>query len=218
MKCKLVNSKKTQKFCRFLRLNDDVGFHLEEGRGDERYRYFGNGFKNLECGISIANPDENDKSPWKCFIGVDDENGEMKTIGGIVDGTDPKQTQSQGYLFFSFKFLVFHFLCIFFVPLWLINVENANYNFQTDDIETNDVYGLENTPVNILCKRSIRTDYCWFRDPSGQKISLSDQNPLHSTDKYRSENIVIRSIKEYILAHYEFEYIFQILRHWNQAR
>lgn len=117
MKCKLVNSKKTQKFCRFLRLNDDVGFHLEEGRGDERYRYFGNGFKNLECGISIANPDENDKSPWKCFIGVDDENGEMKTIGGIVDGTDPKQTQSQGYLFFSFKFLVFHLLCIFFLFL-----------------------------------------------------------------------------------------------------
>lgn len=47
MKCKLVNSKKTQKFCRFLRLSDDVGFNLEEGRGDERIRYYGNGFSEL---------------------------------------------------------------------------------------------------------------------------------------------------------------------------
>lgn len=96
MKCKLVNSKKMIKFCRFLRLIDDVGFHLEMGRGEQRYSYFGNGFEQGECGISIANADENDKSPWKCFIGVD-EDGELKTIGAIVDGTDPTQKTTRGY-------------------------------------------------------------------------------------------------------------------------
>lgn len=83
------------KFCRFLRLNDDVGFNLQDGRGDERISYYGNGFENLECGISIGNVDQNDKSPWKCFIGVDDD-GELKTMGAIIDGSDSQQTNTQG--------------------------------------------------------------------------------------------------------------------------
>lgn len=95
MKCKLVNSNKLVKFCRFLRLNDDVGFNLEEGRGELRYRYFGNGFQDRECGISIANPDENDKSPWKCFVGVDDE-GVQRTLGSIIDASDPQHPYTQG--------------------------------------------------------------------------------------------------------------------------
>lgn len=78
-----------------MRLNDDVGFHLEEGRGDGRYRYFGDGFQMNECGISIANADDNDKSPWKCFIGIDDT-GDVKTVGAIVDGTNPPNTNNQG--------------------------------------------------------------------------------------------------------------------------
>lgn len=71
-----------------------------------------------ECGISIANPDENDKSPWKCFIGVDDENGEMKTLGAIVDGTDPKETKTEGlrkYFFISLKFFFAFFVVSFAV-------------------------------------------------------------------------------------------------------
>lgn len=95
MKCKLVNSNKLVKFCRLLRLNDDVGFNLEEGRGELRYRYFGNGFQDRECGISIANPDENDKSPWKCFVGVDDE-GVQRTLGSIIDASDPQHPYTQG--------------------------------------------------------------------------------------------------------------------------
>lgn len=39
--------------------------------------------------------------------------------------------------------------------------------------------------MNILCKHSIQTDYCWFRDPSGQKISLSDKKPPSEDDMYR---------------------------------
>lgn len=95
MKCKLVNSRKKITFCRWLRLNDETGFNLEDGRGDTRYSYFGDGFKSLECGISVANADQNDKSPWKCFIGVEDD-GELDTHGAIVDGTDPQQP-AQGY-------------------------------------------------------------------------------------------------------------------------
>lgn len=95
MKCKLMHSNKTLKFCRFLRLNDDVGYNLEEGGGNEAYRYFGNGFANLECGISILKPNENEKSVWKCFMGFDDNNT-TSTIGAILDGSETIRTPSEG--------------------------------------------------------------------------------------------------------------------------
>lgn len=100
MRCKLINSEKSVKFCRFLRLNDEVGFNLEEGHGDERYRYFGNGFHNQECGISIEKADSIDKSPWQCLIGVDDK-GKMRTLGTIIDGSDPNQSFTKGLSHFS---------------------------------------------------------------------------------------------------------------------
>lgn len=75
------------KFCRFVRLNDDDGFNLEEGRGNDRYRYFGNGFRNRECGISLTRPLAVDKSPWKCFIGVEMD-GETTTVGAILDASE----------------------------------------------------------------------------------------------------------------------------------
>lgn len=89
MKCKLENTMKEMKFCRFLRLNDDKGYNLEEGRGDEDYYYFGAGFKSHECGISISKPTEKDRSIWKCFIGVEFEN-EDKIVGTILDARDAR--------------------------------------------------------------------------------------------------------------------------------
>lgn len=87
MKCALINSQKTMKFCRFVRLNDGEGFNLQEGRGNDRYRYFGSGFKRHECGISLTKPLESDRSPWKCFIGVDMD-GEITAIGSILNAND----------------------------------------------------------------------------------------------------------------------------------
>lgn len=38
LKCSLVNSRKLLQFCRFVRLVDDVGFNLEVGQGNGKYR------------------------------------------------------------------------------------------------------------------------------------------------------------------------------------
>lgn len=96
--CKLVNTKKTMNFCRFIRLSDNVGYNLEDGFGDENYRYIGQGLKNNECGISIQNANANDKSMWKCFMGVEEDDDvkvggienpdkkTIKTVGAIVSG------------------------------------------------------------------------------------------------------------------------------------
>lgn len=38
MKCKILKTMKTIKFCRFLRMNDEEGFNLIPGRGSKKYR------------------------------------------------------------------------------------------------------------------------------------------------------------------------------------
>lgn len=42
------------------------------------------------------------------------------------------------------------------------------------DLKADNVYGLDGTPVNILCKSPIAVDYCWFTHPQGDRISVSD--------------------------------------------
>lgn len=99
MKCKLVNSKRMMKFCRFLRLNDDMGFHLQEGHGNAQYQYFGRGLEHHECGISIRNPNENDKSMWKCFMGVEKDKI-ATTVGAIVSGVEAHGSEPKGIFIF----------------------------------------------------------------------------------------------------------------------
>lgn len=50
------------------------------------------------------------------------------------------------------------------------NTDDATQN----DIHADDVYGLQDAQVNILCKSNFVIGYCWFRHPNGQKISVSD--------------------------------------------
>lgn len=91
---------------------------MQDGRGEERISYFGNGFRDRECGISIANADDNDKSPWKCFIGVDDDK-DLKTMGAIIDGSDRQQTTQGSSHYFAINiFLLFSFALFFSLSLF----------------------------------------------------------------------------------------------------
>lgn len=58
--------------------------------------------------------------------------------------------------------------------------ESTRYNIDADD-----VYGLHNTQVNILCKSNLPADYCWFRHPNGRKISVSEVAAATDDDQYR---------------------------------
>lgn len=53
------------------------------------------------------------------------------------------------------------------------------------DIDADDVYGLQHTQVNILCKSNYPAEYCWFRHPSGRKIPVSDVAVAAADDQYR---------------------------------
>lgn len=64
-------------------------------------------------------------------------------------------------------------------------IKDEIIQFFLDEIEAEDVFALENTSVNILCKRKAKVDYCWFRHPSGKRILVSDRATPQPTDEYR---------------------------------
>lgn len=100
-----------------------------------------------QCGILITNPADNDRSTWKCYLGVQ-ELGKRQTIGAIVDASDVPQ------------------------------------DF-TKELETEDVYGINGTSVNLLCKNKLAADYCWFQHPSGRRISVSEDIVKDESDEFR---------------------------------
>lgn len=55
----------------------------------------------------------------------------------------------------------------------------------SDGVTAEDVFGLHNSQVNILCKSKAASDYCWFMDPTGKKISVSDMVDVNEEDVFR---------------------------------
>lgn len=77
----------TIRFCRFVRVADNLGLNMLPGIGWDRYRYYGNGFEVWDCGLEIEEPDNIDKGLWKCLVGY--ETDEMvKVSGAIMDNSD----------------------------------------------------------------------------------------------------------------------------------
>lgn len=71
--CRVTNLKNILKFCRFERVNDDAfGLNLQEGMASGNYRYYGDGFAKGECGVEIKNMNGDDKTQWRCFLGLVD--------------------------------------------------------------------------------------------------------------------------------------------------
>lgn len=53
--------------CRFTRPDGKV-FLSAEGLGNTDYSYFGDGFRNGDCGLTIHQPKEADKGWWNCLV------------------------------------------------------------------------------------------------------------------------------------------------------
>lgn len=103
------------------------------------------GFPKGECGLQITNPNFNDKSIWKCFIGLKHMRSSegkadttvQSTIGAIIDISD--------------------------VPSTLSTLSATKSN------------SLADQQINLLCESTIAIEYCWFRHPDGSIISVTDQ-------------------------------------------
>lgn len=69
LSCKIKNYRNSIEFCRFMRVEDDMGLNLIEGVSDIKYTYYGK-VENGECGLEIISPDSLDrgKKPTKKFL------------------------------------------------------------------------------------------------------------------------------------------------------
>ncbi|XP_058460044.1 uncharacterized protein LOC131435834 [Malaya genurostris] len=85
--CHLRYSKHMIKFCRFIRVADNLGLNMLEGVGWDRYRYNGNGFSAGDCGLEIEDPATIDRGLWKCVIGYGDDEV-IKVTGAILDNNE----------------------------------------------------------------------------------------------------------------------------------
>lgn len=153
MACNLVQSTKKLSFCRFQRLSDGRGFNVQPAQGSSRYSYWGNGFAAGECGLTVSGPNDLDRSTWKCFVGYDRQG----TMGAILDASTVPTKLNGSLVYFVLKMI------------W-----QRRHLFHPDVIG-DDVYGLNGTSVNIMCKAFVSIDYCWFSHPMGQRISVSDR-------------------------------------------
>nr|XP_029732390.1 uncharacterized protein LOC109417989 [Aedes albopictus] len=85
--CNLQYSRSMIRFCRFVRVADNLGLNMLPGVGWDRYRYYGNGFDVGDCGLEVEEPDTIDKGLWKCVVGYGDDDM-MKVAGAIMDNSD----------------------------------------------------------------------------------------------------------------------------------
>ncbi|XP_068081298.1 uncharacterized protein [Anabrus simplex] len=58
-------------YCHFIRPNDNVGFLMNEGVGNGKYSYYGNGLDEYECGVTIEKPEQEDIGVWQCILGFE---------------------------------------------------------------------------------------------------------------------------------------------------
>lgn len=66
----------------------------------------------------------------------------------------------------------------------LIDASEMPQKFE-EEIESEDVYGIDGSSVKLVCKNKLSADYCWFQHPSGKRISVSEDKPPHEDDEFR---------------------------------
>lgn len=70
--------------------------------------YFGDGIHKNQCGMTITDPDDLDKSTWKCYIGFVGQE-DTNTIGALIN-VAVKEDKLDGM---ACKFSVLHYTCEF---------------------------------------------------------------------------------------------------------
>lgn len=70
-------------------------FNIKQQLNISNLRYRGNGIYKQECGMTIDQPTNVDRSEWKCYVGYSD-NGKLGTLGAILDASDTTPEPEDG--------------------------------------------------------------------------------------------------------------------------
>ncbi|XP_063636093.1 uncharacterized protein LOC134806698 [Cydia splendana] len=83
--CNILVTEKNINFCRFQRTNAASGYNVMDGLGDGVHSYYGEGFDQRQCGMTIEQPTAEDFSTWRCTVGV------QAWVGALIEQQTPLQ-------------------------------------------------------------------------------------------------------------------------------
>ncbi|XP_061705763.1 uncharacterized protein LOC133516805 isoform X2 [Cydia pomonella] len=83
--CNILVTEKNITFCRFQRTNAASGYNIMDGLSDGVHSYYGEGFDQRHCGMTIEEPTAQDFSTWRCTVGV------QAWVGALIEQQTPLQ-------------------------------------------------------------------------------------------------------------------------------
>ncbi|XP_063530566.1 uncharacterized protein LOC134741641, partial [Cydia strobilella] len=83
--CNIMVTEKNITFCRFQRTNAASGYNVMDGLGDGEHSYYGEGFDQRHCGMTIEEPTAQDFGTWRCTVGV------QAWVGALIEQQTPLQ-------------------------------------------------------------------------------------------------------------------------------
>ncbi|XP_052758318.1 uncharacterized protein LOC113523533 [Galleria mellonella] len=155
--CNILHTIKNITFCRFQKTGAEAGYNIMDGISDGSHSYYGNGFAEKHCGITLENPTPDDYTTWRCSVGV------KQWVGTHTKDQTPLQA-------------------LISVPQ-LSGQTTIKRNTNFDGIEERVIFVQENMTFSISCQSNISLAYCWFQHPNGSQFTPLPQLPTNNEDQ-----------------------------------
>ncbi|XP_047989250.1 uncharacterized protein LOC125228638 [Leguminivora glycinivorella] len=151
--CNILVTEKNITFCRFQRTNAASGYNVMDGLSDGAHSYYGQGFDQRHCGMTIEEPTAQDFATWRCTVGV------QALEGSIIQQKTPLQA------------------------LISVSSSNrmVRSTDSTDDTEIPTVFTQLDKEFTVMCRADRALRYCWFQHPNGEQytpLPLVDENQV----------------------------------------
>ncbi|XP_026326660.1 uncharacterized protein LOC113235242 [Hyposmocoma kahamanoa] len=153
-----MHSAKSLTFCRFQKTSSSSGFNVLDGLSDGSHSYYGTGFLNKQCGMTIENPTNVDFGTWRCSVGtrklVAANMEEQPPIQALISTTSSVHSET--------------------------DVGRIAYEHE----DTSTIFIRVDHPFTLHCRKdTINLRYCWFLHPNGtQYTPVVGQNETNSHD------------------------------------
>ncbi|CAH2062884.1 unnamed protein product, partial [Iphiclides podalirius] len=163
--CNIVHTSKNITFCRFQKTTDSFGYNVMDGLSDGRHSYYGGGFDQKQCGMTIENPVAQDFGTWRCSLGL-----QMWVGTHIVPQTPMQALISVAQ-----------------------NTQNSRVVRDLMIAEQNirTVFVQAEMPFTLTCRAGVSLAYCWFQHPNGTQYTPGQQVNEEQTFWYTGESLQI---------------------------
>ncbi|XP_072942095.1 uncharacterized protein [Epargyreus clarus] len=141
MYCNVLHTTKNITFCRFQKTSESFGYNIVDGLSDGSHSYYGEGFPQRQCGMTIENPSPQDYGTWRCSLGL------QMWVGTNIVQQNPMQA------------------------LISVAPNTRSNDFRNNGNEKRKIFVQENMSFTIMCRAQVSLQYCWFQHPNGSQFT-----------------------------------------------